>query len=474
MTMTRDDRAGRAHASSARRARASESRFAYNPLAGQQGNVPFLLRAAAFSIFFFPSSMVVGVIGAAGTVPLILCCLLLAFWFASWVWNLHRPITLRHPGRLAGVMFFIAVGGSYVALYGGWIGRTTPTAQASADRWMILVAASLGLILAGGETVRTMADVLQLSRWILAGAFFCSLVGFVQFTLHLNPMEWIQTAMAGFTYNGGDTPFQQRGNLMRVAGSTFHSIEFAVVSAMLLPLSIWRALYDRKGKQAFHWLQTAFLVFAIASTVSRSGTLGAVVALAVFVPFMPRTAKRVVLIATPLVVTVLFIALPGFLGTLMSALTADNSDPSIATRTNNYPRVVRMVDERPWFGLGPGNYHADNALQILDNQYLNAAVSIGLIGLAFLVVYLWLPAVSTVLAARAARTPALRALAGATAGGLAVAAVCSVTFDSLSFPVFALVYPLLVGLAGGVWRMVQDEPRFYGRPAPFASRTWGE
>jgi O-antigen ligase len=447
------------------------SRFAYNPLAGQRGDVPLLLRLTAFSIFFFPASMVIDVIGAAGTVPMILACLLLAFWLASWLWRLHDPLAMRFPGRLAGVMFFFAIAGSYIALYGGWIGRTNDTALASADRWMILVAASLGLILAAGETVRTMADALQLLRWLLAGAFFCSLVGLVQFFFHINPMEWVQTAMPGFIYNGGDTPFQQRGNLVRVAGSTFHSIEFGVVSAMLLPLSIWRALYDPRGKAWFHWLQTSMLIFAIASTVSRSGTLGAIVALLVFIPFMPRTAKRIVMVAMPVVVLVLFVAVPGFVGTLLGALTADNSDPSIATRTNNYPRVVRLIDAHPWFGLGPGNYQARNALEILDNQYLNAAVSVGLIGLGFLVVYLCLPSVSTVLAARAARTPSLRALAGASAGGLAVAAVCSGTFDSLSFPVFALLFPLLVGLSGGVWRMAQGEAAFYERFSRGARET---
>lgn len=470
--MTSDEAGGVRGGRAGTQATALPSHVALRP--GRPGSVPFLLRAAAFSIFFFPSSMVVDGLGAAGTVPMILGCLLLGFWVASWVWGLHRPVAVRFPGRAAGALFFLAIAGSYVALHGGWITRTDDVGLAAADRWMILVAASLGFILAGGETVRTMADVLQLSRWILAGAFFCTVVGAVQLFTHVNPMEWFHAVMPGFSYNGGDTPFQQRGNLMRVAGSTFHSIEYAVVSAMLLPLSIWRALHDPIGRRWLHWVQTGFLVFAIASTVSRSGTLGAIVALAVFVPFLPRVAKRVAFIALPIVVVALFVSFPGFLGTLTGALTADSSDPSIATRTNNYPRVVRMVDENPWFGLGPGNYRAENALQILDNQYLNAAVSIGLVGLALLIAYLWLPAVTTVLAARAAQSPALRSLAGATAGGLAVAAVCSVTFDSLSFPVFALLYPLLVGVSGGVWRMVQDEPRPLGHPAPFTSVHSGE
>lgn len=441
---------------------------------GRRDGVPLLVRVAAFSLFFFPASMVLSGFGAAGTVPMILGCLLLGFWVASWMWGLHRPLTLRFPGRAAGAMFFLAIAGSYVALHGGWIIRADATALAAADRWMILVAASLGFILAVGESVRTMDHALQLVRWILAGAFFCTLVGTVQLFTQVNPMDWFPAVMVGFDDNGGATAFQQRGNLMRVAGSTFHSIEYAVVCSMLLPLSIWRALHDPRGRRWLHWVQTAFLVFAIASTVSRSGTLGAAVAMAVFVPFLPRIARRVALVCLPLVVVALFVGFPGLLGTLTGALTADGSDPSIATRTNNYPRVMRLVDDNPWFGLGPGNYRAANAQQILDNQYLNAAVSIGMIGLILLVGYLWLPAVTTWLAARAAQAPALRALAGAVAGGLLVAAVCSVTFDSLSFPVFALVYPLLVGLSGGVWRMVTQESGVLGPPAPFTSRYPGE
>jgi O-antigen ligase len=433
------------------------SRFAYEPLAGQPGNVPWLLRFAAFSIFFFPSSMVIDALGAVGTVPMIAACLLLAFWFASWLWRLHDPVPIRFPGRIAALAFFLAIAGSYIALNGGWVGHVDAAALDAADRWMILVAGSAGLILVAGESVRTMGDALQLLRWLLAGAFFCSVVGLIQFMAQINPMEWVQTLMVGFVDNGGDTPFQQRGNLMRVAGSTFHSIEFAVVSAMLLPLSIWRAQYDPRGKRRFHWLQTAMLVFAVASTVSRSGTLGATVALAVYIPFLAPAVRRVVLMVLPVVVVFLFLAVPGFLGTLTGALTADASDPSISTRTNNYPRVMRLIDDRPWFGLGAGNYRAENALQILDNQYLNAAVSTGLIGVTFFFVYLCLPAASAIIAARAAKSTALRSLAGATAAGLAVAAVCSATFDSLSFPVFALLFPLLVGLAGGVWRMVQRE-----------------
>jgi O-antigen ligase len=440
---------------------------------GAPGQTPLLLRLTAFSMFFFPSSMVIKNIGAAGTVPMILSCLILVFWIASWIWRLHDPLTIRHPGRLAGAIFLLGVMASYVALYGGWTGGSTPTGLAAADRWMILAFASFGLILVAAESVRSMADMMQLVRWLLAGAFFCSVVGVIQFTFHINPMEWVKLAMPGFTYNGGDTPFQARGNLLRVAGSTFHSIEFGVVSAMLLPLSIWRALFDPRGKLWFHWLQTTLLVFAVAATVSRSGTLGFFVAITVLLPFLPRLARQWVLAIFPFTVIALFIAVPGFVGTLTGALSANTSDPSIATRVNNYPRVARMIDERPWFGVGPGNYTAWNALQILDNQYLNSLVSMGIIGLACLIVYLALPGIAGIHAARHANSPALRCLAGASAAGLFVATVCSVTFDSLSFPTFALCYPLLVGLSGAVWIMVKKrQPALFDPHNSALQSTW--
>jgi O-antigen ligase len=428
------------------------------PGAGQVGRTPLLLCVTAFALFFFPSNMVLDVIGASGTIPIILACLLLVFWICSLVWGLHDPVPLRHPGRLALGALILGVGASYAALHGGWSGPLTAAGGAASDRWLILVAASAGLILVTSECVRSMGDVLQLLRWLLAGAAFCCIVGVIQFVTRTNPMDWVQLLMVGFTDNGGDTPFQARGNLVRVAGSTFHSIEFAVVCGMLLPLSIWRALFDPLGWRWVHWGQTALLTFGVASSISRSGMLAAIVALVVFIPFLPRTPRRWVLVTLPFVALALFMAVPGFATTLTSTLFADASDPSITTRVNNYPRVAALIDENPIFGLGPGNYIPENALQILDNQYLNAAVSLGIFGLVCVVTYLFLPGIAGIHAARHAVSPALRCLAGATAAGLLVAGVCSLTFDSLSFPVLALLYPLLVGLAGGVWQMVQAEP----------------
>jgi O-antigen ligase len=429
-----------------------------------RGQVPLLLRAALLSIGVVPASMVIEPVGAAGTVPMLLSLLLGAFWVTSWAWGLHDPVPARHPGRIAVGALLLASVASAAALYVGATGGSTDVTRAAGERWLLLVLASAALITVCGESVRGLPDLAQCVRALLDGAFFCCLVALVQFLLSVDPVDWAPYLMPGFTDNGGSTPFQPRGSLVRVAGIAFSPIELGVVAAMLLPLSLWRLVFDRVGRPWVRWGQTAALVLAVAVSISRSGILGLAVALAVAVPFLPRTARRWVLVTAPVAVAGLFLAVPGLLSTLGGALGADSSDPSISTRLDNYPRVVAMFDAHPWLGLGPGNYMPADALHILDNQYLNSLVTMGAVGVVATVVYLVLPGVAGLHAARTARSASLRCLAGALAAGTLAAAVCSLTFDSLSFPVFALTFPALVGLSGAAWVLVRREEERWTPP----------
>ncbi|WP_235835441.1 MULTISPECIES: O-antigen ligase [Arthrobacter] len=441
----------------------------FDPETSRPGRVPLMLRVVVFSILFFPSSMVLAPVGAAGTMPMLLALVLFAMWFSSALFGLHDPFSPRHPGRIGVAMLWLATCASYVALYLGLTGGSTVEGRAAADRWVLLIVASTAIVLVSAEVVRTQGDVLQLVRAVLAGALFCSVVALIQFIFHINPMDWFQVAMPGFTTNGAGTTFQVRGTLVRVSGSTFHSIELAVVSAMLLPLSIWRGIYDRSGRKWLHWTGTGLLVFAIAATVSRAGIMGLLVGMVVFIPFLPRVARLWAFVTVPVAVVGLFLAVPGLVATLVGTFTTADSDPSISTRTNNYPRVEAIVSDHPLLGLGPGNYIPDNALHILDNQYLNSAVSMGLVGLVAICTYFIVPGLMTVVAARAARSEALKCLAGALAAGGIVGAACSMTFDSLSFPSFALIYPLYIGLSGAVWIMVKREIELTGHGKPVES-----
>ena len=432
--------------------------------------VPLLLRITAVALFVLPANMVVEPLGAVGYAPMLLAVALTVTWLVSALFGLHDPIGFRHPGRVALAVLLLATCISYGALALGVTGGATVAQRASADRWLILVIASIAIALITTEVVRTLDDAMVLVRAILAGAFFCCIVALVQFVFRINPVEWIQTVMVGFVDNGGQTPFQPRGALMRVAGTTFHPIELGVVSAMLLPLSVWRALYDRRGSKAFHWLGTILLGFTVVAPVSRSGILGLLIAVLVSAPFLPALARKWAFVALPVMIAGAFVAIPGLVSTLFGSITAGSSDPSISTRLDNFPRVVELVSKFPFTGSGPGTYMPTNARHLLDNEYYLIAVNMGLTGLVAMVVYLAVPGVFTFIAANYAVDPKLRALAGAVAAAGCVAAATSATFDSLSFPVFALLYPFFIGLGGFVWLAVRRETASLSNSSPASVR----
>ncbi|NQX10542.1 O-antigen ligase family protein [Microbacteriaceae bacterium VKM Ac-2855] len=454
----------------------------------QVGGPPWLLRATAVTLLVLPADQVFAPLGATGYVGMMLALLLAVAWLGSSLFGLHDPIARRHPARVAIALLFLVSCVSYALYVSGMTIPILPIGQASADRWLLLLVAGAGITLVASDSVRTLDDAMVLVRALTFGAFLCSIVAVVQFTTGLNPVDLIRGAMWGFENNGGSTPFQVRDGLTRVAGTTYHPIELAVVTAIILPLSVWRALYDRKRRAWFRWSIPIVLLVANAATVSRSGLIALLLAAVLSVGFLPTVARRWALLAIPAAVAGLFLTTPGLIGTLTGSVTAGTSDSSITNRLDNYPRVAALVLEHPFFGTGPATYLPVNAKYILDNQYLNAAICLGVIGAACVIAYLCVPAVFALIAAQYAREPRLRSLAGAVASGCAVSAVCSATFDSMAFPVFALLYPFVLGLAGSVWILVKEElaghrqsrlrvkartrhPHRHHSPRPHASRT---
>lgn len=416
--------------------------------------VPWLLRALVVAVFVFPADMVVGPIGAVGHVGMLVALVLAVLWIAAGVLGLHDPIPYRNPVRLAlGVLWLVTVV-CYVTMPPA---EMTAVSRASADRWVLMLLGISGALLTTTDTVRSLRDALRLVGALTAGATICALVALCQFVAHVDPMDWVRGLMVGMSENGGTTAFQARGAFLRVAGSTFHPIELGVVSCMVLPLAVWRALQGGTRHRWLPWVQVVLVAAAALLTVSRSAILALAVVALVLVPFLPPVAKKWSVVAIPAGVAGVFLVIPGFVSTVTALFTAGSSDTSLTTRTDNYPRVVALFSDHPLTGRGPGTYIVGNALEIVDNQYLHTAIEMGLLGVLALLAFLLLPALAALQAARHAVDQPSRTFAGAVAASASVAVVGSGTFDSLSFPVFTIVLSVVVGLAGASWMIVRAQ-----------------
>ncbi|HEY9314825.1 O-antigen ligase family protein [Williamsia sp.] len=415
---------------------------------------PWLLRAVAVTVFLIPPNFVFAPLGANGFVAMILALFVFGLWITSAAWGLHDPVGFRNPARLAlGILWFVTAA-SYVVMSAGPAGLA---GRMSADRWVLTLMAITGIALTTAEFVRGPAAIRSLIRAMTWGATLCAMIAICQFAFGIDPVKWISEALVGMTDNGGNTTFQTRAEFTRVAGTMFSPIELGVVMSLMLPFAVWRGLFDRSRYRWLPWAQCVFIAAAAVCTVSRSMLLSLLVVCLFSIPFLPRTARLWAAVAVPVAVVAVFVTVPGMIATLKGTLTVGSADPSITTRLNNYPRVEAMVSDRPWFGTGPGTYLPENALKILDNQYLKSSVEMGIAGAVAVALFFGLTAFAGLLAARHFRDPEMKALAGAVFGAGSASLVASAAFDSFSFPTFTLISGFIAGLSGVVWLAARGE-----------------
>jgi hypothetical protein len=196
--------------------------------------------------------------------------------------------------------------------------------------------------------------------------------------------------------------------------------------------------------------------FAIPMTVSRTGLVGAAVALIVLVPTWSwRRRLRVALVALGGLLA--FRALvPGLLGTLRSFLLDPGGDPSLLSREIGRERAVALLGQRPWFGRGFGTLLPER-YGFLDNQVLLGLIEVGVVGQAAYAC-LFLVAAGLVLRTRGRaegpRREDDRSLAVSLAAALAVSLSTWLTYDALSFPTSRALTFVLIGLVAALCRVV--------------------
>lgn len=408
-----------------------------------------LLQGFALTLFVIPSDTVIKAIGAGGYAAALIGMFAFAAYLTVTLLGLHNPLAQRHPIRAVLCLLWLSVLASYVLM-----DRTAMTVPelASADRLLMQLAVITGVALIAADFLDSLDDVRRVLRVISWGGAFCGAVAGLQFWLSLDLSTYLRE-LPGFSLNVDDTAILARGGLNRVSGTSIYPIELGVVAGMLLPLAIYLAIYDTDRSARRRWAPVGLIALAIPASVSRSGVLSVALALGVLVVLMPAPQRLVALGALPLGLAVVFMSAPGLIGTLSSFFGAGTSDASVATRVSDYPLLERSLEHALWFGQGGWTYLPDNALDILDNQYLKTAIELGLVGVIALTAFFLVPTIAALVARRRSRDPELRLLCAALAGAALAATACSFTFDSLSYPMFTGLYALVIGLIGAVWRL---------------------
>ncbi len=347
------------------------------------------------------------------------------------------------------------------------------TQAAAADRLMMQLAVITGVALVAAECLTSLRDVRRVLRALCWGGAFCGVVAAMQFWISLDVTPYLRD-LPGFSLNFDNPAIVARAALNRVSGTSITAIELGVVAGMLLPLAIYLAIYDTERSVWKRWAPVALIGLAIPTSVSRSAVISVALALAVLVVLMPARQRLVALCAAPFALAGVFMSAPGVIGTLTAFFGAGTSDDSVLARVIDYPEVERLVHEAPWFGHGGGTYLPENLLYILDNQYLKTAIELGLVGVVALAAFFLVPLIAALVARRRSSDPELRLLCAALAGAALAAAVCSLTFDSLSFPMFSNVYALVIGLIGACWRLAAaGSARRLPRPSSADHRPLG-
>jgi len=405
-----------------------------------------------------PAQLVVGPLGAAGSPAMLFGFGCFAWWFVA---RMDRRMGLAggvQPLRWSAAIFGAVMLCSYVVAA---LRVTDYSELRSADRSFLRLLSWVGVMLLTADGIDSRAKLdLLLRRMAQAGGALAAL-GLVQFFLGIEIATFIK--VPGLVANDAAQLIQERSSFRRVAGTASHPIEFGVVLSMLFPIALHCALHETERRR-LHWVIVVAIGAAIPTSISRSAMLGAGAAWLMLFLGWDRRQRLNALIATPIALVVMRMAIPGLLGTLKSLFTGIANDPSYLGRTKDYEYVQRFIKDAPWLGRGWGTFIPD-LYTTLDNQYLGQIVETGYLGLAALLLLLGSGVVLGWGVKRAAGgDDQQRSLGASLAASAVVPFVTFITFDGLAFSMVTGFAFLVLGCAGAARRLIWAPARQAGRP----------
>jgi O-antigen ligase len=351
------------------------------------------------------------------------------------------------------VVFVASVTMSYVAA------MTRPIASnevSTAQTGMLLIAGWLGVVLVTDNGIASMDRLEVLMRRMAIGGGLVAALGLIQFATGRAYTDLIQ--IPGLTTNATLTSVLSRDSYFRPSGTALHPIEFGVAMNILLPICLHVALTATDLSKFRRWFPVVAIAMAIPLSISRSSIVGVVVVLAVLLPTWTRRTRIGALIFSGVTMVMVFLMVPGMLGTITKLFTGISNDSSALSRTNSYPLAWEFISRSPAFGRGFQTFLP--SYRILDNQYLGLLIETGFVGVLALL-GLFVTAIATAFVARSRFTDVRsRSAAAALAASVAAPAACLAFVDGFSFPLMAGLTFLSCGLIGTVYaHPLSERPR---------------
>jgi len=397
-----------------------------------------------------PSAYTFAPLGGAGAPSTLLGVVFLIIYLLRWA-HPSSPIgSVRQPLRVAALGIFCAFFATYAAAN---LHLLEPVQENGTDRGLILICGWVGVLLLTADGVRSMRRLEVLLGRIIFGASAMAVLGIIQFFTALNIAKYI--VIPGLTANEPYSDIAVRGAYNRPSATAIHPIEFGFVLAAVLPIAIHRARFAPKNRKFIRWLQVALISVTFPMTVSRSAILGFVVVMAVILPVWPARDRWRALGVITIGVLGLQALVPGILRELIDLFFAVGTDSSTTSRTSAFSEATSVISQHPWFGEGFGAF-LSSVYFYTDDQYLNSAIELGLVGVTAIVALFITGWWSGRDVRRRSADPEIRHLGQCMAASCAVTLIVYGTFDALYFPMAAGITFLILGCLGALWRLTRE------------------
>lgn len=404
---------------------------------------PWLLAFLCLLIPALPSFVVVaGPLKSNGSPARMLAILLFGLVALGFILiRRTEPTRTMSPGVAIILLYFLL----QLAVYG--VGLThveDPLIEASKTRGLIVVTSFTGLALYAMTRIETTRQRTIVLGCLATGLTFACVVGLLQL-VNIDLRYTFQPP--GFVINVEDLTYNEREGLRRVLGTSLHPIEFAVLTAVTVPLTLHFARWaGNRWVCRLAMLACAIALLALPAAVSRSGIVALTAALLVYMWNFTVRRVAVGVVAAAAAVGAYVIAFPISADAMWNTITNSEEDPSIQARTVDYAMVGDLFRAKPIFGHGIGSTLPTRWDLFLDNEWLQQIVQGGSVGLASMLALAVGGIFGISAALRTASTPRERDQAYAIGAMFVAVLSSSITMDLFSHQQASFIMLMSIGL----------------------------